>query len=64
MSNQANLLLINLKQIVEKLQSEKTYFKTQVEKLTVEKKHLLNMKKKLTIKVRMLEKDLQSKISL
>ena len=53
-----------MKQLVEKLQSEKTYFKTQVEKLTVEKKHLLNSNKNLTNKVGMLEKDLQGKNSL
>ena len=32
-SNQTNLLLNNLKLIVDKLQSEKAHFKTQVERL-------------------------------
>ena len=32
-SNQANILLINLKEVIDKLQSEKFYFKTQVAKL-------------------------------
>ena len=31
MSNQANLIIKNLKQLIDKLQSEKSYFITQVE---------------------------------
>ena len=64
MSNQANLILMNLKQLIDKLQSEKAYFKTQVEKLKIEKKQLIVSNKNLTNKVNMLEKDLQSKSSL
>ena len=41
MSNQTNSLQISLKQLVDKLQSEKTYFKTRVEKLKIEKKKLV-----------------------
>ena len=41
MSNQTNLLLNNLKIIVDKLQSEKASFKTQVDKLIIEKNQLL-----------------------
>ena len=63
-SNQASVLLINLKEIINKLQSEKNYFKTQVVKLQVEKKQLLISNKNLTNKVNMLEKGLQSKVSL
>ena len=63
-SNQASVLLINLKEIINKLQSEKNYFKTQVVKLQVEKKQLVISNKKLTNKVNMLEKGLQSKVSL
>ena len=63
-SSQANVLLMNLKQIVDKLQCENTYFKTQVKKLTVEKKHLLDLNKNLTNKVGMLEKDMRRKIVL
>ena len=50
-SNQANLLLVNLKEVIGKLQAERNYFKTQVEKLQIEKQQLTlsnqNMKKKL-----------------
>ena len=60
-SNQASVLLINLKEIINKLQSEKNYFKTQVVKLQVEKKQLVFLNKNLTNKVNMLEKGLQSK---
>ena len=64
MSNQASVLLINLKEIINKLQSEKNYFKTQVVKLQVEKKQLVISNKNLTNKVNMLEKGLQSKVTL
>ena len=63
MSNQTDLLLMNLKSIINKLQSEKAYFKTQVEKLKIEKKQLLTSNKNLTNKVKMLEKDLQRNVS-
>ena len=63
-SNQTNLLLKNLKLIVDKLQSEKAYFKTQVEKLEIEKKQLVISNKSLTNKVDMLEKCLQRKVSM
>ena len=62
-SNQTNLLLNNLKLIVDKLQSEKAYFKTQVEKLEIDKKQLIISNKSLTNKVDMLEKHLQRKAS-
>ena len=64
MSNQASVLLINLKEIINKLQSEKNYLKTQVVKLQVEKKQLDISNKNLTNKVNMLEKGLQSKVLL
>ena len=64
MSNQTNLLLNNLKLIVDKIQSEKTHLKNQVEKLNIEKKQLVISNKNLTNKVDMLEKDLQRKVSL
>ena len=63
-SNQTNLLLNNLKLIVDKIQSEKTHLKNQVEKLIIEKKQLISSNKKLTNKIDMLEKDLQRKVSL
>ena len=63
-SNHANVLLTNLKEIVDKLLSENAYYKTQVEKLMIEKKQLIVSNKNLTNKVRKFEKDLQKKISL
>ena len=63
-ANQTNLLLNNLKLIVDKLQSEKAYFKTQVEKLEIDKKQLIISNKSLTNKVDMLEKHLQRKVSM
>ena len=64
MSNQTDLLLMNLKSIINKLQSEKAYFKTQVEKLNIEKKQLIISNKNLFNKVNMLEKHLQTKVSM
>ena len=64
MSNKANVLLMNLKEIIDKLQSEKSHFKTQVEKLTTEKKRLVVSNKNLTNKISMLEKNSQRKVSL
>ena len=42
MSNQASVLLMSFKQLVDKLQSDKNYYKTQVEKLNIKKKQLIN----------------------
>ena len=61
MSNKANVLLTILKEMLDKLQSEKAFFKTQVEKLTIEKKQLAISNKNLRNKVNMLEKDLKIK---
>ena len=63
-SNQTNLLLNNLKLIVDTIQSEKTILKHQVEKLKIEKKQLISSNKILSNKIEMLEKDLQRKLSL
>ena len=63
-SNQTNLLLNNLKLIVDKIQFEKTQLKDQVEKLKIEKKQLTISNKNLTNKIDMIEKDLQRKVSL
>ena len=60
-SNQTNLLLNNLKIIVDKLQSEKASFKTQVDKLKLENNQLVTSKKNIKNKVSMLEKELQRK---
>ena len=58
-SNQANLLLTNLKILVDKLQAKTTYFQIQVEKLQIEKKQLLISNKKLSNKVNSLEKEIK-----
>ena len=63
-SNQTNLLLSNLKLIVDNLQSEKTHLKNQVEKLKNEKNQLITSNKNLKNKIDKLEKDLQIKVSL
>ena len=47
--------------MIEKLQTEKNYFKTQVEKLQIEKNQLAVSKKSLAIKVDSLQKELQRK---
>ena len=54
-------MLENLKEIIEKLQTEKSYFKTQVEKLKIEKNQLAVSNKSLAIKVDSLQKELQRK---
>ena len=63
-SNQTNLLLSNLKLIVDNLQSEKTHLKNQVEKLKNEKNQLITSNKNLKNKIDKLEKDLQIKVTL
>ena len=41
-STQANLLLTNLKEVIEKLQSEKNFYETKVEFLKIDnKRHML-----------------------
>ena len=58
------MLLVNLKEIIDKLQSEKSYLKTQVAKLQLEKKQLIILNKNLSIKVNPLEDKLKSNITL
>lgn len=58
------MLQLTLKEIVDKLQYEINYFKTQVEKLKIEKKQQIISNKYLTIKLIKLEKDMQRKVSL
>ena len=60
-TNQASLLLVNLKDIIEKLQAERNCFKNQVEKLKIEKKQLISSNKILSNKVNLLQIDLQRK---
>ena len=54
-SNQANLLLTNLKVLVDNLQAKTSYFQAQVEKLKTEKKQLIISNKNLSKKVNCLE---------
>ena len=63
-SIQADILLTSLRSIIDKLQFEKDYFKTQVEKLKIEKNKLVISNKNLTNKITILEKDLQKNVSL
>ena len=60
-SNQANLLLVNLKEIIEKLQSDNFYFQTQVENLQIENKQLTISNKKLVNEVNDLKENLKVK---
>ena len=64
MSIQTDILLTNLRSIIDKLQFEKDYFKTQVEELKIEKNKLVISNKNLTNKITILEKDLQKNVSL
>ena len=59
-SNQANLLLVNLKEVIGKLQAERNYFKTQVEKLQIEKQKLFVSNQKMSKKVKCLEEELKT----
>ena len=60
-SNQANLLLTNLKEIIDKLQAKNTSFQNQLKELTIENKKLIVSNKKLCIEVNCLKEDLKSK---
>ena len=62
-SSNANLLLINLKEVIDKLQSERNFFKTQTEKLQIEKQQLIILNKSLTNKVESLKGKLKTKYS-
>ena len=62
-SSKANLLLINLKEVIDKLQSERNFFKTQTEKLQIEKQQLIILNKSLTNKVESLKGKLKTNYS-
>ena len=49
MFNKANLLLVNLKDLIEDLEAKNVLFKTQLEKLTMENKELTIENKQLVI---------------
>ena len=68
MLKQANLLLVNLREIIEDLQAKNVHFQTQVEKLTLEKnklesknKQLIILNKSLSSEVKSLKEDLKVK---
>ena len=65
-SNQADLLLVNLEDVIGKLQAERNYFKTQVEKLQIENKQLFisNQKLKKKLVCFRFEKELKFTINL
>ena len=63
-SNQANLLLLNLKYIIQKLQSDNFYFQTQVENLQIENKHLTISNKNLSNELNTLKENLKRKYSM
>ena len=58
------MLLINLKEVIDKLQAERNCFKTKVEKLKIEKQQLIISNENLSNKVGYLEKKLRLKFSL
>ena len=55
-----DLLLSNIKEIIENLQTQNDYFQSQVEKLQVENKNLVVSNIDLTNKVKRLEEKVQS----
>ena len=62
-SNQADLLLVNLKEVIGKLQAERNYFKTQVEKLQIEKQQLIVINQTMSKKLKCLEEELKTTIA-
>ena len=55
------MLLVNLKEIIDKLQAKNTSFQNQVKKLTIENKQLIASNKKLCIELNCLKEGLKSK---
>ena len=61
-SNHANFLLVNLKEIIDKMQARNVSFQNQVKKLTIENKQLIISNKKLSNEVSCLKEDLKKKV--
>ena len=68
MLNKANLLLVNLKEIIEDLEAKNVLFQTQLEKvtvenkkLTIENKQLIVYNKKLCCEVNILKEEIKEK---
>ena len=57
--NQANLLLINVKEIIEDLQAKNIQLQNQVKKLTIENKQLIISNQSLTSEVKLLKERLE-----
>ena len=55
------MFLVNLKEIIDKLQAKNISFQNQVKKLTIENKQLIVLNNKLSIEVNCLKRDLKSK---
>ena len=55
------MLLVDLKEIINKLQAKNINFQNQIKKLTIENKQLIVTNKKLSIEVNCLKEDLKSK---
>ena len=60
-SNQANFLLVNLKEIIDELQAKNISFQNQVKQLTIENKQLIVSNNKLSIEVNCFKEVLKSK---
>ena len=58
------MLLNNLKEVIDNLQAERNYFKTQVEKLKKEKQQLSISNQNMSKKVKCLEEELKTTIAL
>ena len=58
------MLLINLKEVIDKLQAERNYFKNQVEKLQIEKQQLVISNHNLSKRIVCLEEELKTTIAL
>ena len=61
-TNHANFLLVNLKEIIDKMQARNVSFQNQVKKLTIENKQLIISNKKLSNEVSCLKEDLKKKV--
>ena len=53
------MLLVDLKEIINKLQAKNINFQNQIKKLTIENKHLLVLNQKLSNEVNYLKKELK-----
>ena len=63
-SNQANVLLLKLKEVIGNLQPKRNDFKNQVEKLKIKKQQLTISNQNLSKKVKCLEEELITTTSL